>query len=144
MSTCRYVDMWTCRDVDLSTCRYGDVSRCRYVDMSICTTDHLPPHHPTTRASLGWDSRWAGPLGRPHTRTHTSHLTPHHPSSHPSPPHHQAHCWQTPTNHLAVQWFLNECWQAIRLRHPQLRLRLIGMPPGSKVNADGSAYRWAH
>jgi len=45
---------------------------------------------------------------------------------------------QTPTNHLAIQWFLQECWAAIRHRHAGLRLRLIGLPPGHRINADGS------
>ena len=45
---------------------------------------------------------------------------------------------QTPTNHLAVQWFLNSCWASLRAKTPDLRLRLIGLPPGYKVGADGS------
>ena len=43
----------------------------------------------------------------------------------------------TPTNHLAVQWFLANCWAPLRARHPALRLRLIGMKPAHRMGADG-------
>lgn len=43
----------------------------------------------------------------------------------------------TPTNHLAVQWFLNECWPALRARFPALRLRIVGQRPGYRVSVDG-------
>ena len=43
----------------------------------------------------------------------------------------------TPTNHLAVQWFLRECWPALRARLPRLRLRLVGRPPGKKGGGGG-------
>ena len=43
---------------------------------------------------------------------------------------------QTPTNHLAIQWFLRSCWGALRARHPSLRLRLVGVRPGFRVGSD--------
>ena len=43
----------------------------------------------------------------------------------------------TPTNHLAVQWFLRSCWSALRTRQPTVRLRLLGLRPGFRVSADG-------
>lgn len=38
----------------------------------------------------------------------------------------------TPTNHLAIEWFLKKVWPDIRLRHPALRLRLVGLPPDDR------------
>ena len=46
----------------------------------------------------------------------------------------------TPTNSLAVQWFLSACWPALRARYPTLRLRLVGVPPGHRVHADGKVH----
>lgn len=46
----------------------------------------------------------------------------------------------TPTNSLAIQWFLTNCWPALRARHPALRLRLVGLPPGHRIHADGRAH----
>jgi hypothetical protein len=38
----------------------------------------------------------------------------------------------TPTNHLAVAWFLDKVWPDLHLRFPALRLRLVGMPPDDR------------
>ena len=45
----------------------------------------------------------------------------------------------TPTNYLAVQWFLRQCWPRLRARQPSLRLRLLGQPPGFKRNSSAEA-----
>ena len=38
----------------------------------------------------------------------------------------------TPTNYLAIGWFLSEAWSALRTRIPTLRLRLVGFPPDDR------------
>ncbi|KAL1530782.1 hypothetical protein AB1Y20_001678 [Prymnesium parvum] len=38
----------------------------------------------------------------------------------------------TPTNHLAVQWFLDAVWPAARRALPGIRLRLVGYPPDDR------------
>ena len=45
---------------------------------------------------------------------------------------------QTATNHQAITWFLTHCWPEMRRRQPQLRLRLVGRPPGTHSNASGA------
>ena len=38
----------------------------------------------------------------------------------------------TPTNHLAVSWFLQEVWPKVRAAEPTARLRLLGYPPDDR------------
>lgn len=38
----------------------------------------------------------------------------------------------TPTNHLAIAWFLDKVWPLLRRRFPALRLRLVGLPPDDR------------
>jgi len=39
----------------------------------------------------------------------------------------------TPTNHLGIQWFLEHCWEDVRRQLPDVRMRLIGRPPGERT-----------
>jgi len=39
----------------------------------------------------------------------------------------------TPTNHLGIQWFLENCWEDVRRQLPGVRMRLIGRPPGERM-----------
>ena len=38
----------------------------------------------------------------------------------------------TPTNHLAVQWFLKSVWPSVRASLPNVRLRLVGYAPDDR------------
>jgi glycosyltransferase involved in cell wall biosynthesis len=38
----------------------------------------------------------------------------------------------TPTNHLAVQWFIKEVWPEVRRQMPNARLRLVGYAPDDR------------
>jgi len=38
----------------------------------------------------------------------------------------------TPTNHLAVQWFLQQVWPKVRAELPDVRLRLVGYAPDDR------------
>jgi len=42
----------------------------------------------------------------------------------------------TPTNHLSVQWFIEEVWPALLERKPELRLRLVGYPPDDRPKRE--------
>eukprot|EP00966_Prymnesium_polylepis_P327388 7383271-Prymnesium_polylepis.1 len=39
----------------------------------------------------------------------------------------------TPTNHLGIQWYLENCWEDVRRQLPGVRMRLIGRPPGERM-----------
>ena len=39
----------------------------------------------------------------------------------------------TPTNHLGIQWFLENCWEDLQRQLPGVRMRLIGRPPGERM-----------
>ena len=39
----------------------------------------------------------------------------------------------TPTNHLGIQWFLENCWEDVQRQLPGVRMRLIGRPPGERM-----------
>ena len=39
----------------------------------------------------------------------------------------------TPTNHLGIQWYLENCWEDVQRQLPGVRMRLIGRPPGERM-----------
>lgn len=45
----------------------------------------------------------------------------------------------TPTNYLSIQWFLQHVWPDLRIRFPQLRLRLIGFLPDDRPKKQQQA-----
>jgi len=45
----------------------------------------------------------------------------------------------TPTNHLAIEWFLDQVWPEMRRAIPALRLRLVGFPPDDRPKKQHSS-----
>jgi hypothetical protein len=108
--------------------RMRSLTRCCTSRRQTATQSALPSLSYVTSACCGSRSR-ASPPTSARTRGHVAGTMP---------PRVAVSLASLATNHLAVQWFLNSCWASLRAKTPDLRLRLIGLPPGYKVGADGS------